>query len=90
MKKQFRFVLSDNYSDLDGGRESLDLLIGRMRPLEDSGASITIAEHPSNSTTPKHLELVKQIRSALSVGWAGAHHDESLAVPNSMTIVFEF
>ncbi len=77
VKKQFRFVLSDHFSDIEGGQESLNLLFSKIKELLGSNTIITILE-PSNSTDPtKHIDLLQRLRDTLGDASAGAHHEEN-------------
>lgn len=65
VKQEFRFELSDNYSQYKGGRQSLNLLLGRMKELLDSTNTIRIWERTSGQNPAGHAALEKKLEGVL-------------------------
>ncbi len=83
---EYRFILSDRFTEYPGGSEALSLLISRMKSLADSGATLTIRE-PRNPGQ-KQDELLSRIRSALGNKYFEAQREEVADLPHTIEVVF--
>ncbi len=90
IKNQFRFLLFDNYDSFAGGKESLDLLLGKIKVLLDSNASITIFESPEAPSSISHSELLRRLHDTLGEAWASARHEVSSEAANATIIELEY
>jgi hypothetical protein len=89
VKKQTRFVLSDNFSAIEGGQESLDLLLGKMRELLDSNTSVTILQSQKNQSPVTHTELLDKLEDTLGKAWSGAHVENSPEAETTTVVLLE-
>lgn len=88
VKKQFRFFLTDRYSEFESGPAMLDLLVGRMKTLLDSNVLITISG-PRNARSARHQELMKRLISGLGVNSAIIRNDDGSEISGGLLVVFD-
>ena len=87
VKRQFRFVLSDNYRNFSGGSESLDLLLGKIMALLDSTNDITIMEPERQSSKPAGIALEQRIKEIL--GSRKVRHITSAGAQEALIVVLD-
>jgi len=76
-KKRFCFVLSDNFHNVSGGKESLDLLLGKIGSLLDPNMRVSISESTGSSNAQAHTELLGRVQNALGTYYSTPRPDES-------------
>ncbi len=89
VKKESRFVLSDNFNAIVGGKESLDLLLGKMKELIDSNTSITILQSPKATSSATRNALLNTLQDALGKAWSGAHRENSPETDDATVVLLE-
>jgi hypothetical protein len=88
VKKQFRFHLSDRFSEYEGGKETLDLLLGRIKALLDSNVRISISEQ-RNQSSAKHLDLKRKLLDALGTSARNVREEESVDVTDGFLVIID-
>jgi hypothetical protein len=88
-KNQYRFILPDQFGKYKGGRESLDLLMGRIKQLLDSCRSITIFESSEKKSNAGHSVLLQRLHAALGAAWMDARRMESSDTKHEIIVVLE-
>ncbi len=89
-KKQFRFVLSDNFNDFEGGEESLDLLLNKIKSLLGSNVNTTIIESPNSKSIAAHSAILRRLHDTLGDAWASVRHEKSTEKADEITVVLEY
>ena len=90
VKKEARFVLSDDYNNFAGGQTSLELLLDKIRSLRDSVTSITVIESPLLLNSPKHDALVARIRDVLGTAWTGVRREVNSGSPAKTILLMKY
>jgi hypothetical protein len=89
VKKQTRFVFSDNFNAFEGGKESLDLLLGKMKALLDSNTSITIFQSEKTQSSFMQTELLNKLQDTLGKAWSGARRENSTEADDATVVLLE-
>ncbi len=94
VRRQFRFDLSDKYSTVAGGKESLGLLLGRIKTLLDSNATMEIREPSHITFSALYSELKRRLNATFGYAWSAARRGVRREVgsekPDEIEMVLEY
>ncbi len=89
VKKQWRFVFSEDYSNVEGGAESLELLLDKLKAMLDSQHRITIREAVKPRNQQKYGRLQSELHRRLGATWLAAGHELDSDLSDAVIVVLE-
>jgi hypothetical protein len=92
VKRQARFVLSVHYHNVSGGGASLNLLLGKLRSLLDSNAtvSVSIIESAHDRSSASYNDLRALVYHSLGAAGQRASRQESSEPNGTITVILEY
>jgi hypothetical protein len=89
-KKQARFILHDDYRNVEGGEESLELLLAKIDEMLAPTASINIIESAHAKYPALYSDLKQRLLRTLGKAWTDSPHEEGVGESDSIVIVLKY